>query len=42
MSAKEMFLKMGWSYEYVKGDYSENTIQCKDLTRIIEGSDNNK
>lgn len=35
MSAKEMFLKMGWSYEYVKGDCSEDTIQCKDLTRTM-------
>ena len=35
MSAKEMFEKMGWSYEYVKGDCSEDTIQCKDLTRTM-------
>ena len=35
MSAKEMFEKMGWSYEYVKGDCCEDTIQCKDLTRTI-------
>lgn len=35
MSAKEMFKKMGWSYEYVKGDCSEDTIQCKDLTRTM-------
>lgn len=35
MSAKEMFLKMGWSYEYVEGDCSEDTIQCKDLTRTM-------
>ena len=34
-SAKEMFEKMGWSYEYVKGDCSEDTIQCKDLTRTM-------
>lgn len=35
MTAKEMFQKMGWSYEYVKGDCSEDVIQCKDLTRTI-------
>lgn len=35
MSAKEMFEKIGWSYEYVKGDCSEDTIQCKDLTRTM-------
>lgn len=35
MSAKEMFQKMGWTYEFVKGDCSEDTIQCKDLTRTI-------
>lgn len=35
MTAKEMFQKMGWTYEYVKGDCSEDTIQCKDLTRTI-------
>ena len=35
MSAKEMFKKMGWSYEYVKSDCSEDTIQCKDLTRTM-------
>ena len=35
MSAKEMFKKMGWSYEYIKGDCSEDTIQCKDLTRTM-------
>ena len=35
MTAKEMFLKMGWSYEYVKGDCCEDTIQCKDLTRTM-------
>ena len=34
-SAKEMFEKMGWSYKYVKGDCSEDTIQCKDLTRTM-------
>lgn len=34
-SAKEMFEKMSWSYEYVKGDCSEDTIQCKDLTRTM-------
>lgn len=34
-SAKEMFKKMGWSYEYVKGDCSEDTIQCRDLTRTM-------
>ena len=35
MSAKEMFEKMGWSYEYVKEDCSEDTIQCRDLTRTM-------
>ena len=35
MSAKEMFQKMGWTYEFVKGDCSEDTIQYKDLTRTI-------
>ena len=35
MSAKEMFEKLGWSYEYIKGDCSEDTIQCKDLTRTM-------
>lgn len=30
-----MFEKMSWSYEYVKGNYSEDTIQRKDLTRTI-------
>ena len=34
-SAKEMFKKMGWTYEYVKGNCSEDTIQCRDLTRTI-------
>lgn len=35
MTAKEMFEELGWSYEYVKGDCSEDTIQCKDLTKTI-------
>ncbi len=35
MSAKEIFIKMGWSYEYVKGDCCEDTIQCRDMTRTM-------
>lgn len=35
MSAKERFIKMGWSYEYVKGDCCEDTIQCRDMTRTM-------
>lgn len=35
MSAKEMFEKLGWSYDYVKGDCCEDTIQCKDLNRTL-------
>ncbi len=35
MSAKEMAKQMGWSYEFVKDDYCEDTIQCKDLTRTM-------
>lgn len=35
MSAKDMFEKLGWSYEYVKEDCSEDTIQCRDLTRTM-------
>ena len=35
MTAREMFIKMGWSYEYVKGDCCEDTIQCRDMTRTM-------
>lgn len=35
MNAKEMFKKMGWSYEYIQGDCCEDTIQCKDLTSTM-------
>lgn len=35
MNAKEMFKKMGWSYEYIQCDCCEDTIQCKDLTRTM-------
>ena len=34
-SAKEMFENIGWSYRYIKGDRSEDTIQCRDTTRTI-------
>lgn len=35
MSAKEMFEELGWSYDYVKGDCWEDTIQCKDLNKSL-------
>lgn len=37
MTAEQMAHKMGYSYEYVKGDCSEDTIQCIDLkkTRLL-------
>lgn len=34
-SAKEMFNKLGWSHKYIKGDCSEDTIQCKDMTKTM-------
>ena len=34
-SAKERFEKLGWSYRYIKGNCSEDTIQCKDMTRTM-------
>lgn len=35
MSAKEMFERNGWSYDFVKGNCCEDTIQCRYLSKTI-------